>query len=145
MRLKPTAALLVSLFAFTAVPAFAQTSPSTAPGAAPGATLPAPATPAVPAKPSVTAPATAAPATVAPVAAPPAVKPVTKPTIAKAPIGPVNVNTATAAQLDKLPGIGKSRSKAIINGRPYKAVDEIDTKKIIPHTVYEKIKAQLTL
>ncbi len=86
----------------------------------------------------------AAPAPMAP--AKPAVTAPAKPTVAaKAPIGPVNVNTASAAELIKLRGIGKSRSAAIIKGRPYKSVDEIDTKKVIPHATFEKIKAQLTV
>lgn len=105
-----------------------------------------PATSTVPAKPAVTAPAVTAPAVTAPTApvapAPVAAKP------AK-PVKPVptnvNVNTATPAELDALPGIGKARTAAIIKGRPYKAVDEIDTKKIIPHAVFEKIKASLVI
>jgi DNA uptake protein ComE-like DNA-binding protein len=97
---------------------------------------------------SMAAPAfaqTAAPAApTAPAVAKPA-KPVKPASSAKAPLGPVNVNTATAAELDKLPGIGKARSAAIIKGRPYKSADEIDTRKVIPHSTYEKIKAQLTI
>lgn len=142
MRLKQT--ILAALFASVLVlPAFAQTPPVTAPVTAPMAT---------PAKPVIAAPATAVPAmpvkpvVAAPAATAPAVTPIVKPTAAaKPPIGPVNVNTATPAELDALPGIGKARTKAIIAGRPYKSVDEIDTKKIIPHATFEKIKAQLTL
>jgi competence protein ComEA len=42
------------------------------------------------------------------------------------PLGPINLNTATAAQLESLPGIGPSRAQAIIAGRPYATVDELD-------------------
>jgi DNA uptake protein ComE-like DNA-binding protein len=123
MRLKQI--VMASLFgAAMSFPAFAQTT--------------APAAPVAPTKPAVTAPATTA-APAATTAAKPAAKP------AKPVPTNVNVNTATAAELDALPGIGKARSAAIIKGRPYKAVDEIDTKKIIPHAVYEKIKASLVI
>lgn len=108
--------VLASMFsAFMALPAMAQTTP-----------------------PAATAPATTAPAKPAAPAATTAAKP------AKV-VAPVSVNTGTAAQLDTLPGIGKARSAAIIKGRPYKSVDEVDTKKVIPHAVYEKIKGSLTL
>ncbi len=127
MRLKQIA--LASLIgAAMAFPAFAQ-----------------PATTTVPAKPSMTAPATMAPAATAPATPAPAAA-VAKPAKPVKPVPTnVNVNTATPAELDALPGIGKARTAAIIKGRPYKAVDEIDTKKIIPHAVYEKIKASLVI
>jgi hypothetical protein len=43
---------------------------------------------------------------------------------------PMNVNTASASDLDALPGIGAARAKAIIDGRPYGAV--ADVRKSIP-------------
>jgi competence protein ComEA len=53
---------------------------------------------------------------------------------------PLDINSASAAELDALPGIGEARSKAIIAGRPYKGKDELVQKKIIPQNVYSKIK-----
>jgi competence protein ComEA len=128
MRLMQIA--LASLIgAAMAFPAFAQPATTTVP-AKPSVTAPAVMTPAVPATPATPAPAAAAAKPAKPV------KPI--PTN-------VNVNTATPAELDALPGIGKSRAAAIIKGRPYKSVDEIDTKKVIPHAVFEKIKASLVM
>ena len=57
--------------------------------------------------------------------------------------GPVDINTATARQLDALPGIGRKRARMIIAHRPYKATDELVTRKIIPQSVYNQIKDKI--
>src|SRR5262249_26250690 len=41
----------------------------------------------------------------------------------------VNVNTATAAELEALPGIGPVLARRIIEGRPYWSVDELERVK----------------
>jgi DNA uptake protein ComE-like DNA-binding protein len=43
------------------------------------------------------------------------------------------------------PGIGEKRSQAIIAGRPYKSIEELLTRKIIPSSVYADIKDKITL
>jgi competence protein ComEA len=40
--------------------------------------------------------------------------------------GKVNLNTAELAALEDLPGIGPATAKAIMEGRPWKSVDELD-------------------
>jgi competence protein ComEA len=55
----------------------------------------------------------------------------------------IDINRASAKDLDALPGIGEARSKAIIAGRPYKAKDELTKRKIIPQNVYDGIKDKI--
>lgn len=58
--------------------------------------------------------------------------------------GLVNINTATTAELDSLPGIGAVRAQAIIDNRPYSSAQELLARKVIPSNVYEKIRDRIT-
>ena len=107
-----------AVLALLSVPAFAQGTPSTQPMQ--------------PAKPAVTAPAkpsTTGASTTAPVAA------------------KTNLNTASAADLDKLPHIGPARSKAIIEARAkekFKSWDDFVARKVVPADAAAAIKDSVT-
>ena len=57
----------------------------------------------------------------------------------------VNVNSATAPELGALKGIDAERALAIIENRCYKAASDLFEKKIIPKSVYDRIKDQLVV
>ena len=55
----------------------------------------------------------------------------------------LDINSATAEQLDALPGIGKAYSAKISAGRPYKGKDDLVNKDIVPQKTYDGIKDKI--
>jgi DNA uptake protein ComE-like DNA-binding protein len=55
----------------------------------------------------------------------------------------IELNTATAAQLQTLPGITATYARRIIAGRPYKVKHELETRKILPAPVYRRIREKV--
>jgi competence protein ComEA len=52
----------------------------------------------------------------------------------------IDLNSATKAELETLPGIGEAYADKIIAGRPYARKDQLVTKKVIPQATFDKIK-----
>lgn len=59
--------------------------------------------------------------------------------------GLINVNTASEAQLDTLPGIGPVTVQKIIASRPYSTQEELLSKKAVGSATYNKIKDLITV
>ena len=121
---------LIPLVALAAMggQAFAQTATQPAPSAKPAAPVTAPAAPAAQAAPA-TKPAT----------------PAAQPVAAQA--KKININTATAAELDTLKGIGEARSKKIIEERgkaKFKDFADLVKRGTLPSNVEAEIKDKVT-
>ncbi len=143
VKVAPTAPAAVTAPAVTtptAKPADAAAKPVLAPETMQKVGAPAPATapvtaPKVEAKPAVTPSATTATTPAATKTAAPAAA------VAKL----VNINTVSAADLEKLPKIGEARAKLIVAGRPYKSVDDLTAKKVIPQDAFDAIKTLVSV
>lgn len=65
------------------------------------------------------------------------------------PAAPININTATVAQLDSLPGIGTRTAQAIVEHRQknggFKKIEELMTIKGIGEKSFLKIKPLVTV
>lgn len=58
-------------------------------------------------------------------------------------VGLININTASQAQIEALPGVGPVTAAKIINGRPYRSVEDLLAKKVVGQSVFGKIKDQI--
>jgi competence protein ComEA len=57
--------------------------------------------------------------------------------------GPIDINTASAKDLETLPGVGPATSKKIIAGRPYTGVDDLKRAGVSQKTI-DQIRASVT-
>lgn len=63
---------------------------------------------------------------------------------ARTPASPVNLNSASQADLEALPGVGPATAKKIIAGRPYASVADL-AKAGVPKNTIEKITSLVTV
>lgn len=59
--------------------------------------------------------------------------------------GIININSASEAELDTLPGVGQITAQKIVTNRPYQTVEELLTKKVVNKSTFEKIKLQVSV
>lgn len=57
----------------------------------------------------------------------------------------ININTASADELETLSGIGPVTAQKIIDNRPYTDVNDLLTQKIVKESVYNNIKDEMTV
>ncbi len=59
--------------------------------------------------------------------------------------GPViNINTASATDLESLPGIGAVTANNIIDGRPFTQIEDLLSRKIVGESTFKKIKDKIS-
>ncbi|MEP7379431.1 MAG: ComEA family DNA-binding protein [Chloroflexota bacterium] len=56
------------------------------------------------------------------------------------PAGPIDINHASADELDTLPGIGPVTAAKIIAARPFATIDELDTRDVVGPSTLDKIR-----
>ena len=117
-----------ALLALLAIPAMAQ---APAPVQAPSRTAP-PASPQPP------------PAATLPQATPAVRPPAATPAAPAAASSKIDLNIATVAELETLPGIGPARAAAIVANRPYRSPEEIVAKASVPQSVMAGIRDRVT-
>jgi competence protein ComEA len=62
--------------------------------------------------------------------------------------GPVNINSASAEELARLPGIGPATARAIVeyrSGEPFRKAEDIRKVKGIGDKLFERLKDQITV
>ena len=57
----------------------------------------------------------------------------------------ININQASATELDTLTGVGAVTAQKIIANRPYKAIEDLTAKKVVGASEFGKIKDRITV
>lgn len=57
----------------------------------------------------------------------------------------VDINTATIEQLMSVKGLTKTQAESIVQGRPFKSVEELAATNVLPADVFAQVKDRLTV
>ncbi len=57
----------------------------------------------------------------------------------------ISINTASAKELENLPGIGEKRASDIVSNRPFSSLNELVSKGAVTQTIFDSIKELITL
>ena len=56
---------------------------------------------------------------------------------------PLDINSASEADLESLPGVGPSRARRIVRGRPWRSKNDLVDQNVLPREVYEGIQGRI--
>jgi DNA uptake protein ComE-like DNA-binding protein len=59
--------------------------------------------------------------------------------------GPLNINTAPAGDLEKLPGVTPEMASAIVAKRPYSATHDLVRKRVMSNAEFDRVKGQIVV
>jgi len=57
----------------------------------------------------------------------------------------ININSASAKELETLPGVGVVMAQKIIEARPYSTIEDLLSKKVVGEKVFGEIKEKITV
>ena len=55
----------------------------------------------------------------------------------------LDINSATIAELQSLPGMGAAYARRVVEGRPYSAKNQLVTRGVLPQTTYDGIRDRI--
>lgn len=59
--------------------------------------------------------------------------------------GPIDVNTASESELQRLPGVTPSMARRIYEGRPYKSLDELVERGLLSERELDRVRRKITV
>ncbi len=60
-------------------------------------------------------------------------------------VAKVNLNTASQAEIESLPGVGPTLAQRIVEGRPFRSLEDLDRVKGIGPKLLERLRPLVTL
>ena len=59
--------------------------------------------------------------------------------------GPIDVNTASEGELQRLPGVTPSMARRIYEGRPYQTLDELVERGLLSQRELDRVRRKITV